>query len=100
VPLPLDVRFSDIEKVQAYPVPEGTFPPALVRVVDTGTTERPLTDVRAEIPSPLPAPVRCDYSGEGDGLQLSVWLQDGRRLDYFACAFPEQFKPLYAAAWR
>jgi hypothetical protein len=96
----LDVRFSDIDKVQAYPVPEGTLPPPLLRVVETGTSEQPLTDVRLQIPSPFPAPVRCDYSGSGDGLQLSVWLRNGRRLDYFACAFPDQLEPLYTAAWR
>jgi hypothetical protein len=99
-PPTLHVSFRDIEKVQAYPVPEGTSPPALVPSVATGMSERSLADVRADIPSPFPAPVRCNYTGFGDGLQLSVWLQDGRRLDYFACAFPDQLKPLYEAAWR
>ena len=67
--------YADIAKVQAYPVPEGTPPPPLLGSGEAGTRThgRPLTEVRSDIPSPFPAPVRCDYSGFGDGLQLSVF---------------------------
>lgn len=98
-PPPIDVALSDIVKVQAYPVPEGTPPPPLVLHPADGSNERPLSEVRTDIPSPLPAPVRCDYSGFGDGLQLSIFLHDGRRLDYFACAFPDELKALSDDAW-
>jgi hypothetical protein len=98
-PQPLNISYADIAKVQAYPVPEGTPPPPLLRSVEVGTYARPLTEVRSDIPSPFPAPVRCDYSGFGDGLQLSVWLRNGRHLDYFACAFPEELKSVYEHAW-
>ncbi len=97
-PPPLNISYADIAKVQAYPVPEGSPPPPLVPSV-TGTGSRSLAEVRSDIPSPFPAPVRCDYSGMGDGLQLSVWLRDGHRLDCFACAFPRELKPLYQDAW-
>ncbi len=59
----------------------------------------PELKIVSDIPSPFPAPVRCDFSGSGDGLQLSVWLRNGRRLDYFACAFPEELKSVYEHAW-
>src|SRR5207249_34228 len=79
-PQPLNISYADIAKVQAYPVPEGTPPPPLLGYGEAGTRThgRPLTEVRSDIPLPFPAPVRCDYSGFGDGLQLSVW-SDGRR---------------------
>jgi hypothetical protein len=98
-PPPLIVAYSEITKVQAYPVPEGSPPPPLVQSAEQSANGRPLSEVRSYIPSPIPASVRCDYSGFGDGLQLSVWLRDGRRLDYFTCAFPGELKPLYDDAW-
>jgi len=100
-PSPLPVSFKDITKVQAYPVPEGSNPPPLVRLgANTpGYLVRPLALVRADIPSPLPAPQTCEYAGPGDGLKLSVWLVDGRRLDYFACAFPDELDALYEHAF-
>jgi hypothetical protein len=63
--------------------------------------ERPLADVRSDIPSPFPAPARCrpwDLLG-GPGVKLSIWLTDGRRLDYLACRFPGSLKPLYNDAF-
>lgn len=98
-PPQIDISYGDIAKVQAYPVPEGTPPPPLLRDTSNGLPGTPLATVRSYIPSPFPAPVRCRYSGIGDGLQLSVWLRDGRRLDYLACAFPGDLKPLYDHAW-
>lgn len=95
----LNVAYGDITKVQAYPVPEGVSPAPLVRSAGQSTNGLPLSSVRSYIPSPFPAPVRCDYSGLGGGLQLSVWLRDGRRLDYLACAFPGELKQLYDHAW-
>jgi hypothetical protein len=55
--------------------------------------------VRDAIPSPFPAPKQCNYSGLGDGLKMTVWLKNGQRLDYFACAFPSELDSLYSKAF-
>jgi hypothetical protein len=96
----LDVSFDQITKVQAYPVPEGSPPPSIESTIDQGSAGTTLSEVRSDIPFPFPAPKDCDYPGWGDGLQLSVWLRDGRRFDYFACAFPGELNALYRDAWR
>jgi hypothetical protein len=56
---------------------------------------RPLTDVQADIPYPLPAPIAClDGSLAGqNGLILQIVLRDGQRLNYLACAFPDELRP-------
>ena len=100
----IDVSYGDIVKVQAWPVPEGTPPPTIVRFAsqaagDAGMYVVELSRFRPDIPSPLPAPVDCDYSGDGDGLQMTIYLRGGRRLDYFACAFPDELRSLYDHAW-
>jgi hypothetical protein len=99
-PSPLTIGYDDIRKVQAYPVPEGSPPPPLVRSASSPLNGKPLSMVRGDIPSPFPAPQMCTYAGWGDGLKLSVWLVDGRRLNYFDCAFPDELKELYDDAWR
>jgi hypothetical protein len=96
----LDISFDQIAKIQAYPVPEGSPPPPLEATSNQGSAGTTLSEVQSDIPSPFPAPKVCDYPGFGDGLQLSVWLRDGRRLDYFACAFPDELQALYSDAWR
>ncbi len=100
-PSPLQVSFNEVAKIQAYPVPEGSAPPPLVQVDanSPGDFGRPIGLVKTDIPSPFPAPQQCEYSGPGSGLKLSVWLVDGRRLDYFACAFPEALDTLYNHAF-
>lgn len=95
----LNIPFEQIAKIQAYPVPEGSPPPPLEATSSQGSAGTTLIEVQSDIPSPLPAPRVCDYPGFGDGLQLSVWLRDGRRLDYFACAFPDELEALYRDAW-
>ena len=96
----LDVSFDQIAKIQAYPVPEGSPPPPLEAAIGQGTVGTTLGEVRSDIPSRFPVPTTCDYPGFGDGLQLSVWLRNGLRLDYFACAFPDELNALYRDAWR
>jgi hypothetical protein len=95
----LNISFEQIAKIQAYPVPEGSPPPPLEAPVDQDSVGTNLSEVQSDIPSPFPAPMACDYPGFGDGLQLTVWLRDGRRLDYFACAFPDELNALYRDAW-
>ncbi len=101
LPSPLQVSFNEITKIQAYPAPEGSAPPPLIRAnADTpGDLGRPIAVVKADIPSPFPAPQECQYSGIGSGLKLSIWLVDGRRLDYLACAFPAALDSLYEHAF-
>lgn len=102
-PSPLNISFNDIAKVQAYIVPEGSNPPPLVNdpqaAASPGNLARSLSIVRDVIPSPFPAPQQCNYSGEGDGLKLTVWLKNGQHLDYFACAFPSELDSLYSKAF-
>jgi hypothetical protein len=96
-PPPLNVSYGDIAKVQVYPLPEGSAPPPLVP--SPTDHEGALADVRSDIPSPFPAP-RCQFWDlGGPGVKLSVWLTDGRRLDYSACAFPGELISLYEDAW-
>jgi hypothetical protein len=97
-PPPLNISYDDIAKVQVYPLPEGSAPPPLVQVPKDH--ERPLAAVRSDIPSPFPAPAGCQFWDlGGDGVKLSVWLNDGHRLDYPACAFPGALRSLYEDAW-
>jgi hypothetical protein len=98
-PPPLDISYDEIVRVQANVVPEGSAPPPFVRT-PKHTWERPLSAVRADIPSPFPAPAGCQFWDIGtDGVQLSVWLTDGRQLDYSGCAFPGELEPLYNDAF-
>ena len=94
-PPPLAVTYRDIAEIDVYPVPEGVPPPPLIRHAKQSDFASPLAGVRADIPSPFPAPVQCDYAGDfGSGLQLRVKLRDGRKLDYFSCAFPSELRKL------
>jgi hypothetical protein len=94
-PPPLAIAYRDIAEIVVYPVPEGVPPPPLIRHPKQSDYASPLAGVRADIPSPFPAPVQCDYSGDfGSGLQLRVKLRHGRKLDYFSCAFPTELRKL------
>jgi hypothetical protein len=99
-PSPLHIAYDEIAEIQAYPVPEGSAPPPLIRNPTDTRHGDPLASVRTDIPTPFPAPVPCDYSGDGDGLQLTVSLRDGTHLDYLACAFPPELKPLLDDAFQ
>lgn len=95
----LDISYDEIAKAQVYVLPEGSNPPPFVRVPKK-RWERPLAAVRSDIPSPFPAPANCQFWDVGThGVQLSVWLTDGRRLDYRGCAFPGELEQLYDDAW-
>ncbi|MBA3691525.1 MAG: hypothetical protein H0W82_08965 [Actinobacteria bacterium] len=93
---PIDVSASQIDRIQAYPYPEGSQGPAFARVPGEG--EIPLQTVISSLPIPLPPPTGCP-----DQVVLRITLVDGTRIEYGHCDYPEDMKALNEAmqtAWR
>ncbi|MEO8292407.1 MAG: hypothetical protein ABI635_04645 [Actinomycetota bacterium] len=93
---PIDVSASQIDRIQAYPYPEGAQGPAFARNPREG--EIPLQTVISAVPIPLPAPTGCL-----DQVVLRITLVDGRRIEYGHCDYPDDMKALSEAmqmAWR
>ncbi len=92
---PIEVSASQIDRIQAYPYPEGSPGPAFAR--DAGKGEIPLETVISSVPIPLPPATGCP--GE---VVLEITLSDGRHIDYGHCDYPDELQSLSDAmrsAW-
>jgi hypothetical protein len=84
---PIDVSASQIERIEAYPYPEGSPGPAFAR--EAGEGELPLSKILSSVPIPLPPPTGCP-----EEVVLVVTLTNGREVDYGHCDYPDELQPL------
>jgi hypothetical protein len=90
---PLHDRRTDVAMVGFQPMPEGPVAPPFSRTGQVAT--RPLTEIEAFIPDPLPHSVWQGVRCVG-GLDVLVTLADGRTITYGPCRYPQSISVLQA----
>jgi hypothetical protein len=86
---------ADVVRLRTVYIPEGPITPPFERV-PTGFS-RPLSEIEAFIPDPLPAAL--DQRGCTVGENVVITLADGRTVTYGPCYRPSSINRLWHKIW-